>query len=482
MSLAKKTTIGVVWNFAEQLCRRGIGVAIALLLARFLSPEDYGLVAMMQVFLALGNSLMDSGFSQSLIRLPNAQQTDFNTGFYSNIILGLISYGILFVSAPYIADFYARPELLLLIRVASIAIIISSFQVVQRANLSRALNFKVQLKASIPSGIISGLVAVYFAYLGYGVWALIIQMLLAAFITTVLLWYFLRWRPTASFSRRSFARMFSFGYKLFLSGVLNTIFENLYVILISKFFTSTIAGYYFFADKIRGLVASQLLQSIQTVTYPALVTLQNDNVRLKSGYRKVISVVCFIFFPAMLFLAAMAQHLFAIFLPKKWQDAVPYLQLMCFSGLLLPLHSINLNILKVKGRSDLFLFLEVIKKVITIVTVAISFRFGIYGILIGQICSSIICYLPNGYYSARLINYPIREQLADITPTLLLSATSALVTYYICTVSEWNAIIELVVALVAGIAVYLCASSVFRINAFKLAKELALKKHRSPRK
>jgi O-antigen/teichoic acid export membrane protein len=476
MSLAKKTTFGVIWNFAEQLCRRGIGVVITLLLARFLTPEHYGLIAMMQVFLALGQSLMDSGFSQALIRLPNAKQVDFNTAFYSNIALGIFSYLILFLCAPFIAEFYDKPELIFLIRVASFAIIISSFQVIQVANLSRELNFKVQLKANIPSAMISGTIAVILAYYDFGVWALIVQMILAAFFTTCFLWYYQGWRPTISFSKQAFIRMFRFGYKLFLSGILNTVFENLYVIVISKLFTASIAGYYFFADRIKKLIASQIIQSIQKVTYPALATLQEDDVRLKNGFRKIIAVISFIYFPAMLFLAATAPLLFEIFLPQKWYSAIPYLQLMCFAGLLLPLHTINLNIIKVKGRSDLFLFLEVIKKVITLTIIFISYRFGVYGILVGQICSSIICYLPNSYFSAKLIGYSVREQLSDILPILLLAFVSALTGYLSIQYTSSQPILKLVFSLTAGIMTYLFTANIFRFSALMMAKDLFKKK------
>jgi O-antigen/teichoic acid export membrane protein len=472
MSLAKKTTFGVLWNFAEQLCRRGTGVIITLLLARFLTPEHYGLIAMMQVFLVLGQSLMDSGFSQALIRLPNAKPVDFNTAFFSNIALGLLSYSILFLVAPFIAIFYNTPELILLIRVASISIIISSFQVVQVAQLTRKLNFKIQLKASFPAAIISGLTAIALAYHNFGVWALIVQMIMATLLTTCLLWYYQGWRPSFTYSRQSFLHMFNFGYKLYLSSIIDTIFVNMYVIVISKIFAASIAGYYFFAEKIKNLLVAQLLTSIQNVTYPALASLQEDDVKLKSGFRKVISVMCFIYFPALLFLAVTAPLLFETFLPNKWHNASPYLQMLCLAGLLMPLHMANLNIIKVKGRSDLFLYLEVIKKVISVSILFYSYRFGVYGILTGQIFSSIICYFPNSYYSSKLIAYTVREQLSDTLPILFLAFSSASITFLSLEYISGQSIIKLVISLTIGITFYLLTSKLIKSPVLAIAMDL----------
>lgn len=239
MNLAKKTTIGIVWNFVEQLARRGVGIGVTLLLAYFLTPEDFGLVAMMAVFLALGASLMESGFKQALIRLKDATQVDFNTAFYANILLGVVAYAILFGAAPWIALFYEQPGLVDLIRVAGLAVIVNSFQVVQVSILSRNLNFKTQLKVNLPAAVLSGFLAVALAYLGWGVWALVAQMLVSAMLVTLLLWAQRIWRPNLSFSFVSLRQMYNFGYKLFLSGVLDTVFRNMYVIVIAKFFSAT---------------------------------------------------------------------------------------------------------------------------------------------------------------------------------------------------------------------------------------------------
>lgn len=476
MTLAKKTTIGILWNFVEQLARRGVGLVVTLLLALFLTPEDYGLVAMMAVFLALGASLMDSGFNQALIHLKDAKQVDFNTAFYANILLGMVAYVILFGAAPWIAVFFEQPDLVDLIRVAGLAIIVNSLQVVQVAILSRNLNFKTQLKVNLPAAILSGLIAVVLAYLGWGVWALVAQMLVSAMLVILLLWVQRIWRPSLSFSITSLRQMYNFGYKLFLSGVLDTVFRNMYVIVIAKFFSATVAGLYFFAEKIKELVISQLVQSIQTVTYPALSTMQDDNVRLKAGYRKVIAMTTFLLFPAMLFLAALSQPLFEFVLPEKWWPAVVYLQLMTLAGLLYPLHAINLNILQVKGRSDLFLYLEIIKKAIIMLIFWVSFEYGVIGILIGQIISSLLAYIPNSYFSYRLIGYSVKEQLIDFIPGLLLSAMIAGLIFGLQAWAQWWAFAELMVfGILAGL-LYLIGAHLLKFYAYELTKELVINK------
>lgn len=476
MSLSKKTTSGILWNFAEQLGRRGLGIVVTLLLARFLVPADFGLVAMMAVFLALGSTLMDSGFKQALIRLQGATQIDFNSAFYANLVLGALSYTFLFMGAPFITEFYQEPKLIALIRVAALAVPINAFQVVQSAILSRALNFKTQLQATIPATVISGIVAVGLAYADFGVWALVTQMLLAALVTTVLLWRLQGWRPTLSFSKNALASMYVFGYKLFLSGLLDTVFKNIFVVVIAKLFSTTLAGYYFFADRIKELIISQLVISIQTVTYPALSTMQDDNKRLKAGYRKVISVTTFLLFPAVVFMAALAGPLFRVLLPEQWLPAVVYLQLMCFATLLYPLHSINLNILKVKGRSDLFLYLEIIKKLMVVIVLSVSFQFGIMGILIGQIVSSVLAYLPNSYFSAKLINYPVRQQFSDFAPGLVLSAVVGGATYVAVLFFSLPAIVELLVFGTLAAALYLLGAYALKFQALTLAIQL-VKKH-----
>ena len=472
MSLAQKTTVGILWNFLEKLGRRGVGVVVTILLARFLTPDDYGLVAMTAVFLAVANSLMDLGFSSALVRKKDPTPEYFNTAFYSNICLGILAYFALFTIAPFISIFYEEPQLTVLIRVIGIVVIINSFQVVQYSILTRDLNFKAQLKVAIPASFISGLCAVIMAYLGYGVWALIAQTIISSIIFTVLVWNLNIWKPAFLFSRSSLYEMFGFGSKLFLSGLLNKVHQNIYIIVIAKVFTTTVAGHYFFSSRIKELILLQLVNSIQVVTYPALSKLQDDDVKLRAGYRKVILVTTFVLFPALTLTAAMAKPVFILFLNDKWLPAIPYLQLMCISGLMYPLHTINLNVLIVKGRSDLFLNLELIKKIISWIILAVTIQFGVIGILIGQILASIFSYIPNSYYSDKLIAYSAKEQMRDVLPTLLLSITTGLLIYIGVEFSTQSALVELLLFGSFGLLFYLVTSYFAKLESIELARQL----------
>lgn len=471
-SLTHKTTTGVFWNLLQQFASRGITVLVTLVLAYFLTPDDFGLVAMMAVFLAVANSLMDSGFKQALIRMKDAAPVDFNTGFFANFALGLLAYLLLFVSAPLIAGFYEQPQLVELIRVAALSVIINAFQVVHLARLSRLMNFKAQFKAALPASVMSALIAVVMAYYGYGVWALVGQMLATAFFMMIFLSQQSHWRPGWEISRASLSGMYNFGYKLFLSALLDTVFKNLYVIVIAKLFSASVAGLYFFADRIREIVVFQLVSSIQNVTFPALATLQDDNARLKAGFRNVIAVTTFLLFPVIVFLAALTEPLFYLLLLEKWWPAATYLQLMCLAGLLVPLHAINLNILQVKGRSDLFLLLEVIKKTMLVVILFISYRFGVLGILLGQILNSVLAYLPNSFYSNRLIGYSVREQLFDFVPGLLLAGSIGLGIWWLQGMLNWPDIVKLTVLGGGGTLVYLLGAWLLRLHALELALDL----------
>ncbi|AFJ01908.1 capsular polysaccharide repeat unit transporter [Methylophaga frappieri] len=475
-SLSNKTLIGVLWNFAEQISVKGISVAVTLVLAYFLSPEDFGLVAMMAVFISIATSLMDSGFRQALIRLPEVSQEDFNTAFFANILLGIISYFLLFICAPAIAGFYGENQLIPLIRVAGVVVIINVFQVVQYACLSREMNFKAQFRAALPATIISAIVALGFAYYGFGVWALVAQMLTSAFFVAIFLWLQNLWRPNLAWSKASLKSMYRFGYKLFLSNLLDTGFKNMFVVVIAKLFSTSVAGLYFFADRIREILIYQMVSSIQKVTFPALANIQGDKERLKQSYKRVITVTTFVMFPIILFFAALAEPLFHSFLPEAWWPSVIYIQLMCLAGVLIPIHAINLNMLKVLGRSDLFLGLEVVKKALAVLILLVSYRFGVEGILLGQIISSVLAYIPNSYYSKRLINYSVTEQLADFMPTLLLAGVIAICVWLVQISLDWSALPEVLLLGAGACLSYLLVSRMLKLPALGYASHLLTNK------
>ncbi|WP_447045824.1 lipopolysaccharide biosynthesis protein [Vreelandella sp. H-I2] len=474
--LKMKTVHGVLWSFIEQLLRRGVSFLVTLLLARFLVPEDFGLLAMMAVFIAITNSLMDSGIKQALIRKKDASQVAFNTAFYTNLVFGIFAYALLFGVAPWVAEFYEEPHLTLLIRVLGVVVLINSFQLIQSAILSKELNFKTQLKASVPASVLSGILAIILAQQGAGVWALIAQMVVSSLLLSIILWYVQRWRPTLSYDFSIFKEMYLFGYKLFLANLLNIIVKNLYIIVIAKVFSAGAAGLYFFANRIKELVVEQLVTAVQKVTYPALSTMQDDDVRLKAAYRKVLKLTTFILFPTLLMIAVLAEPIFLVLFSERWLPAVIYLQLMCIAALLYPLHSINLNILKVKGRTDVYLGISVFKKIVICAVLFVTYRYGIVAILCGQIAQSIFSYIPNGYYSSQLIKYRMKEQVLDILPGLLLSLAVCLVVYSLSQLLTLEPVWKLLMLGSTGSLTYILFAKLLNFEAYNMAEELFLQK------
>ena len=424
LGMMNKTAKGFFWNFLEITGSRGISIVITILLARFLTPDDYGLVAMVSVFFAIASAIMESGFQQALIRKQGITQCDYSTGFFSNILLGLFAYALLFFSANAIATFYNEPRLVILVRVVALIVVINSFKIVQVVYLHRKLDFRTLFLVSVPASIISSLVAVIMAIMGFGVWSLVAQMVLSPLLITLILWIHNKWILVFTFSVVSFKELFNFGSKILVSRLLNVFFDNIYVIVIAKFFSTNLLGCFFFAQKIQNMILHQLTVSIQNVTYPALATIQNDELRFKLAYQKVMRATAYLIFPAMALLIALAEPLFMTFLNPKWFPAIPYLQVLCISGFMYPLHAINQNLLQVKGRSDLFLYLEIFKKMTVVVVVYFTIPYGIMVMLIGRVIGSMLNYIPTIYFANKLVKYSIFEQIRDVLPTSIAAAGS----------------------------------------------------------
>jgi O-antigen/teichoic acid export membrane protein len=465
MSLHKKTAIGVTWNLLEQFGKRGVSGIVTIILARFLSPEEFGLIAMLTVFIQIANSLMESGFLQALIQKTEADQRDFCTVFYTNITFGLTAYAILYFSAPLISTFYEESRLVLIIRIVGISIVVNSFRIIQEAKLSKELKFKELMIASVPGALLSGVVAIGLAVIGAGVWALVAQIILSTLFTTLFLWFSTAWKPRILFSVSSFKSLFGYGSKLFLSGLINIVFQNIFVVVIAKVFSAQEAGYYFFAYKMQQFIVYQLNGAVLRVTFPALSSIQNQQNKLKKGFRQLLQVLTFIIFPIVIFIAALAEPIFKIFLSNSWLPAVPYMQLLLIAGMIVPLHTVNLNILKVKGRSDLFLYLEFVKKLFVIIVLIISLRFGISAILIGQIITSFIGYIPNSYFSNKLIGYNMKEQVNDLSFSFILTSLIGAVTFSLSNMLDWTATNELFVLSLLSVSVYFFVSYIGKVPA-----------------
>lgn len=475
-SIASKAVSGLLWNLAEKFFTKGVIVITTLLLAWFLTPNDYALIAMLTVFIALSTALVDAGIGQALIRMPDVKDVDLNTAFFMNIALSGFIYLLCYVSAPYIAIFYDEPLLTSLVRIVTLSLFFQSVIVVPKSLLVKKLNFKAQLKIVLPAAFISSGAAILFAYLKFGVWALILQMLIMHVVQALCYLVVSVWRPKFQLSYNSVKRLARFSSFVVLDSLFAIPFANMYLIVLPKFFAASLLGYYYFAQKIKGILLDLFIGAIQSVTYPALSQIQQDNTRLKTGYRKIVRITTFLVFPLLLFTAALANLIFNILLPEKWQGAVLYLQLMLLASVLYPLHSINLNILKIKGMADLFFYVGLFKKVVGVVMFVYTIQYDIITVLIGQIIVSKINYLPNAYYSNKLIGYTLKEQLADFIPALIITSFIAAVVYSIQGKFAITPIWELVVFIVLAPLAYLMLGYITKQKAFTETINLVIRK------
>ena len=426
-SLKNKAVRGVGWSFVDNIANSGITFLVGLVLARILTPAEYGVMAMVTIFIAISNSIVDSGFSNALIRKMNIERVDYNTVFYFNLVVSLVLYILLFLGAPVISTFFKEPILLDVMRVIGWILVINALAIIPRTILVRNVDFKTQTKVSLISSILSGVIGIGMALTSFGVWSLVGQQLSRQLLNTLFLWFFCRWRPAWEFSVQSFKELFGFGSKLLVSGLIDTAYKNIYYLVIGRCYNSADLGQYTRAEQFNTIFSSNLTTVVQRVSYPILSSIQNEEERLREAYRRVIKVTMLVTFACMLGLAAVAKPLLVLLIGEKWLPAVYFLQIICFSGMLYPLHAINLNILQVKGRSDLFLKLEIIKKIIGTIPIVIGIFWGIKLMLWGSVCTSFIAFFLNSYYSAPLIGYPTYRQLKDLAPTFGISLGVAMI-------------------------------------------------------
>jgi len=429
MSLIKKTLSGFLWTFIQQFSIQLINFGVTVILARILLPEEFGLIAMLTVFISIGNNLMDSGLSSSLIRSVDLTEKDYSTVFFFNLAGSAVMYGLIYFSAPFIASFYQQDILALVLRVYAIGFIINAFYSVQNARLTKEMNFKIQMTIQIPAVLIGGLLGVILAMKGYGVWSLVWMNLFQSFLSTVMHWIYSGWVPSWIFDRKSFMRHFNFGYKMTLTGLMDTLYKNIYVLIIGKYYSVLQLGFYSRAESVSQLPTSNIAAIINKVTYPMFASINDNDTKLKLVYKTLMQQVLFWNAPILILLAVIGEPLFTFLFTAKWLPAVPYFQILCLSGVMYPLHSYNLNILKVKGRSDLILKLEIIKKTISVIGILCVIPFGIYGLLYAQLLFSFIGYYINSIYSGKLLDYPISEQISDIMPTIIISLSVGFICY-----------------------------------------------------
>lgn len=466
----------MLWSFSDSMSTQVVQFVVGIVLARILSPAEFGLIGMITVFLAITQSLVDSGFGQALIRKKDADDADFSTVFYFNLIAGVFFFVIFFLLAPIIARFYSQPELTDISRALGIIILINATSITQRTRLARKVNFRQLMKINLAAAIISGTVAIIMALSGYGVWSLVWRSIIGSVIQAILLWYSNKWIPRLIFSKKSFKSLFSFGSKLLVSGLIDTIYRNIYLLIIGKFFSAAELGFYTRADQFSRLASQNLTGTVQRVSYPVLSVVQDENERLKAGYRKLIISTMFVTFFIMLGMAAMARPMILTLIGQKWLPSVPYLQLLCLSTMLFPLHALNLNILNVKGRSDLFLRLEIIKKLLAIPVIIVGVFIGIPAMLTGMIVLSVVSYFINSYYSGRLVSYPVREQIADILPSLLLAVVVSGAVFSLTFILGKHVVVLLIIQLILLLVLTISLGKVFRMRGYMEIRNIIVEK------
>lgn len=472
-SLKNKTVKGVSWSFIDNVASSGITFLVGLVLARLLTPEEYGVMAIITIFIAVSNSIIDSGFSSALIRKPDVKRIDYNTVFFFNLVISLLLYLFLYLASSSISTFFKEPILLDVTRVISWILVINALAIIPRTILVKEVNFKIQTKVSLVSSIISGIIGIVMALTNMGVWSLVGQQISRQILNTSFLWIYCKWRPIFEYSQESFKEMFSFGSKLLISGLLETVYRNIYYIVIGHFYSSSQLGQYTRAEQFNNIFSSNLTTVIQRVSYPVLSSIQDESQRLREAYRKVIKVTMLITFACMLGLAAVAKPLIIILIGEKWLPAVYFLQIICFAGMLYPLHAINLNVLQVKGRSDIFLKLEVIKKIIGIIPIVIGIFYGIEYMLWGGVFISFIAYFLNCYYSSNLINYTLIEQIKDVLPTFGISCIVAMLMWSLSFL-PWNMFVLLSLQISVGILLALIIYEKTKLSEYLELKSLIL--------
>ena len=470
-SLKDKTLNGIFWSIINTFSIQGTQFFIGIILARLLSPEEFGTVSLMTIFISVSTLFINSGFGSALIRKQDCTQQDYSTVFYYNLLIAAICYLIIFLISGWIADFYKQPILKDLIRVFGLVLIIDSFSMIQVTLATKRIDFKIIAKVSLVAGIVSGIVAIIFAYTGYGIWSLVIRALCSSLISSSLYWFWNKWRPSLTFNTTSFKEMFAFGSKLLGSSIVAKVFEGMNAVVIGKYISVAELGYFMRAESLKNLPVQNFSSIISKVSYPALAKLAHDSTSLKSGYKKLMILTMFISFVFMFLLAAVAKPLVLILLTEKWRFSIEYLQLLCFVGVLYPMHSLNMNILTIKGKTGRYFKLTVLKQVLVVPGLIIAVFIGVKAMIWYMILNGILNYFINSSSSADLMNYGTREQLLDILPSLFVTGVAGIISYAVI-IFPLNNYIMLLTQVVVFLGAAFVVSELSQLKAYVLLKEM----------
>ncbi|MEW9925924.1 lipopolysaccharide biosynthesis protein [Clostridium butyricum] len=461
-----KVLSSLLWKLLERSGTQGIQFLVQIVLARILLPTDYGIISLIAIFIIIANVFVQSGFNTALIQKKDANETDFSSVFYLTLFIAGLLYVVLFFTAPFIANFYGIPELISVLRVLSITLFFGAFNSIQNAVISKKMQFKKLFFSSLGAMILSGTAGIVLAYAGFGVWALVAQQLINQFSITVILWFTVKWRPKLIFSFERIRGLFSYGWKLLLSSLIDTLDKNLRSLIVGKMYSPAMLGFYNRGDQFPQLIVSNINGSIQSVMLPALALEQHNKQRVKEMVRRSIITSSFLVFPMMIGLAVIGEPLVKILLTDKWLPCVPFLQIFCLSYALWPIHTANLQAINALGHSDIFLKLEIIKKIMGFVILVVSMFFGVYAIAVGTLVSGIISTFINAYPNLKLLDYSYKEQWKDIMPSLLISIFMGVIIYSVLFL-KLSSYLTLILQILIGICVYIGMAKVFELECFE---------------
>ena len=459
-NLKQKTKKGLYWSAAGNFANQGMRFVFGLILARLLSPDAYGVIGMLGVFMCVVSVFIDCGFSQALIAKQDRTQTDFSTEFFFNIGVGIVGYAMLFVAAPFIADFYNMEILSSVLRVIGLGVVINSLCVVQSAQFSIRLDFKTPAKLGVVTNLFSGVIGIALAYCGWGVWALVFQQIAGGLLYAILIWIMAGWRPTLEFSKDSFLYLWNYGSKILASSLIQQVYDNLYPLVIGKFFSARQLGLYSRAQGFASLPSTELSSVLGSVTFPVLSKINNDRERLIEIYRKMMRTTAFIVFPMMLGLCATASPLIKILLNEQWYECIFLCQLLCCALIWQPLSFIHISVLKVVGRTDVVLKLEMLKRSMGLLSIFGAIPFGVVGMCIGFNIFYIYCFSLNTYFTSKVLNVPIRKQIFDILPIFTNALFMGIVVYTL-TLLQINQYIKFVLCVSVGVLMYYTTSQLW---------------------
>ncbi len=452
-SVKKATLNGAKWGAVEKFSVQGARFLLGILMARLLSPDDYGIISMITIFIVISETFVDSGFSLALVRQKSSSEKDYSTVFYFNVLLSIVCYGLLFLVSPWIADFFHTPVIASVLRIQSLTIIINSLVAVHVAKLTIELNFKAISLRSMLSSILSGLIGVGMAFGGFGVWALVGQTIAASVINLVFILWYCKWIPKLQFSKESFHRLFGFGRNMLIVNIINRIYMNLTSLVIGKFYNSKALGYYDRGTSLATFPVDNVNGILSKITLPILAKIQDDDDRLISVYRKYISLMSFVLFFLCCLLASQAKPTILLLFTEKWEASAIYLQIFCFSIMFEHITSINLILLQVKGRSDLFLKLEIIKKTISMTILFSAIPFGVIGICISKVIYTQIAIIFNTYYTGKLFGIGYFKQVKDFFPYFIVALITCVPSYYISLAGLPN-IVSLIFGSIVSLTIY----------------------------